>query len=102
MGTPRGHELKDPIGWSVALDTHRLTLLAEMDLLSDVVNDLDLDFSANHAAAESHKNDQRNTRKIREATENLKINLIHPLRVGKRILVLDIDYSQYFICSGAR
>jgi hypothetical protein len=64
-----------------------------MELLSDVVNDLDVDFSANPAAAESHKNDQRNIRKIREATEKLKINLIHPLREGKRLLVLDIDYS---------
>ncbi len=64
-----------------------------MELLSDVVNDLDVDFSANPAAAESHKNDQRNIRKIREASEKLKINLIHPLREGKRLLVLDIDYS---------
>jgi hypothetical protein len=64
-----------------------------MELLSDVVNDLDVDFSANPAAAESHKNDQRNIRKIREATEKLKINLINPLREGKRLLVLDIDYS---------
>lgn len=64
-----------------------------MDLLSDVVNDLDVDFSANPAAAESHKNDQRNIRKIREASEKLNVNLIHPLREGKRLLVLDIDYS---------
>jgi len=64
-----------------------------MELLSDVINDLDVDFAANPAAAESHKNDQRNIRKIREATEKLKINLIHPLREGKRLLVLDIDYS---------
>jgi hypothetical protein len=70
-----------------------LTQLAELELLSDVVNDLDVDFSANPAAAESHKRDQRNIRKIREATANLKINLIHPLREGKRLLVLDIDYS---------
>ena len=65
-----------------------------MELSSDVVNDLDVDFTANPAAAESLKNDQRNIRKIREATEKLKINLIHPLREGKRLLVLDIDYSR--------
>ena len=64
--------------------------------MSDVVNDLDVDFSANPAAADSHKNDQRNIRKIREATEKLKVNLIHPLREGKRLLVLDIDYSLVF------
>ncbi|KAI9446705.1 HAD subfamily IIID h [Lactarius indigo] len=78
VGTPQGRELKDP---------------NQMELLSDVVNDLDVDFTANPAAAESHKNDQRNIRKIREATEKLKINLIHPLREGKRLLVLDIDYT---------
>lgn len=64
-----------------------------MELLSDVVNGLDVDFSANPAAAESLKTDLRNIRKIREATEKLKINIIHPLRDGKRLLVLDIDYS---------
>lgn len=94
MGTPRGHELKDPTRLSVTSRVRPgLTLLAEMELLSDVVNDLDVDFSANPAAAESHRNDQRNIRKIREATANLKINLIHPLREGMRLLVLDIDYS---------
>ena len=64
-----------------------------MELLSDVVNGFDVDFSANPAAAESHKTDLRNIRKIREATEKLKINIIYPLREGKRLLVLDIDYS---------
>jgi len=78
VGTPQGRELKDP---------------NRMELLSDVVNDLDVDFSAEPAAAESHKNDQRNIRKIREATEKLQINLINPLREGKRLLVLDIDYT---------
>jgi len=64
-----------------------------MELLSDVVNGLDVDFSTNPAAAESLKTDLRNIRKIREAAEKLKINIIHPLREGKRLLVLDIDYS---------
>jgi ubiquitin-like domain-containing CTD phosphatase 1 len=94
VGTPRGHELKDPTRLSATSHAPPgLTLLAELELLSDVVNDLDVDFSANPAAAELHRNDQRNIRKIREATANLKINLIHPLREGKRLLVLDIDYS---------
>jgi len=84
VGTPQGRELKDP---------------SRMELLSDVVNDLDVDFSANPAAAESHKNDLRNIRKIREATEKLKINFINPLREGKRLLVLDIDYSLVSYCS---
>jgi ubiquitin-like domain-containing CTD phosphatase 1 len=97
VGTPRGHELKDPSRLSVISHArawaNAFSFAAELELLSDVVNDLDVDFSSNPSAAESHKNDQRNIRKIREATANLKINLIHPLREGKRLLVLDIDYS---------
>jgi ubiquitin-like domain-containing CTD phosphatase 1 len=76
-----------------------------------VVNDLDVDVSENPAAAAAYKNDQRNIRKVKEATKKLqvekftnsahdvllhtmKVNIIHPLREGKRLLVLDIDYSK--------
>ena len=57
------------------------------------MNDLDIDFSANPAAAQTYINDQRNQRKIRECTQALEVNIIHPLREGKRLLVLDLDYS---------
>ncbi|KAL6301591.1 HAD IIID h [Sparassis latifolia] len=76
VGTPEGHEIKDP-----------------SQFLPDVVNDLDIDISANPAAAAAYINDQRNLRKIREHTRKLHINIIHPLREGKRLLVLDIDYT---------
>lgn len=39
-------------------------------------------------------NDQRNRRKVQEHTKKLTVNLINPLREGKRLLVLDIDYSE--------
>ncbi|PCH37715.1 HAD IIID h [Wolfiporia cocos MD-104 SS10] len=78
IGTPQGHEIKDP---------------SQVDFLPDVINDLDVDFSANPAAAEEYINDLRNQRKVREHTQKLKINIIHPLREGKRLLVLDIDYT---------
>jgi ubiquitin-like domain-containing CTD phosphatase 1 len=65
-----------------------------LEFLPDVVNDLDVDFADNPAAAAVYKNDQRNIRKVKEATEKLQINIIHPLRDGKRLLVLDIDYSK--------
>ena len=65
----------------------------ELENLPDVVNDLDVDFSDNLDASAAYKNDQRNIRKIKEATNNLNVNLIHPLRPGKKLLVLDIDYS---------
>ena len=65
----------------------------ELDFLPDVINDLDFDVSENPFVAAANRNDQRNIRKVREATQNLQVNLIHPLREGKRLLVLDIDYS---------
>ncbi|CAE6504067.1 unnamed protein product [Rhizoctonia solani] len=35
--------------------------------------------------------DQRNLRKISEAAQSLSLNLIYPLRPGKKLLVLDFD-----------
>ncbi|RDX56440.1 HAD subfamily IIID h [Lentinus brumalis] len=78
VGTPQGHEIKDP---------------HELEFLPDVINDLDVDFSANPAAAASYINDKRNRRKVQEHTKKLNINIINPLREGKRLLVLDIDYT---------
>ncbi|KAG6330807.1 hypothetical protein ID866_8284 [Astraeus odoratus] len=79
IGTPAGDEIKDP---------------SRLESLPDVVNDLDVDFTENPQAAARYKNDPRNIRKIREATAKLQINIIHPLREGKRLLVLDLDYSK--------
>jgi ubiquitin-like domain-containing CTD phosphatase 1 len=78
IGTPQGNEIKDP---------------SQLEFLPDVVNDLDVDFSDNPAAAAAYRNDQRNIRKIKEATKKLNVNIIHPLREGKKLLVLDIDYT---------
>ena len=64
-----------------------------LEFLPDVVNDLDIDFSADPKAAAAYANDQRNLRKIREHTAKLKVNVMAPLREGRRLLVLDIDYS---------
>jgi hypothetical protein len=55
---------------------------------------LDVDFSEDLAASDAYKNDQRNIRKVKEATEQLELNIIYPLREGKKLLVLDIDYSE--------
>ena len=64
-----------------------------LEFLPDVINDLDVDFSADPKAAAAYANDQRNLRKIREHTTKLTVNTMAPLREGKRLLVLDIDYS---------
>jgi len=78
IGTPEGAEIKDP---------------SQLEFLPDVVNDLDVDFTENPAAAMAYLNDQRNIRKVKEISKGLEINIIHPLRPGKRLLVLDIDYT---------
>jgi ubiquitin-like domain-containing CTD phosphatase 1 len=67
----------------------------ELEALPDFVNDLDVDFTENPAASHSYQQDTRNIRKVKEATENLKVNIIYPLRPGKKLLVLDIDYSAW-------
>ncbi|KAH7889527.1 HAD-like domain-containing protein [Phlebopus sp. FC_14] len=78
VGTPAGDEIKDP---------------SQLESLPDVVNDLDVDVTANPFIAASYLNDQRNIRKVKEASNKLRVDLIHPLRQGKRLLVLDIDYT---------
>ncbi|KAJ7632993.1 HAD subfamily IIID h [Roridomyces roridus] len=78
IGTPEGNEIKDP---------------SHLENLPDVINDLDIDLSQDPAASAAYRNDQRNIRKVKEATDALKIDIIHPLRQGKKLLVLDIDYT---------
>lgn len=98
IGTPQGDEIKDPsrkydIRVSSAKAGESSHIFTEIEFLPDVVNDLDVDFSADPKAAAAYANDQRNLRKIREHTAKLKVDIIFPLRPGKRLLVLDIDYS---------
>ena len=61
-----------------------------------MVNDLDIDLAIDPVTAAAYINDQRNLRKIREHTAKLQLNIINPPRPGKRLLVLDIDYSGFF------
>lgn len=96
IGTPEGDEIRDPSrsyipppGCHSPPEDH-----TELEFLPDVVNDLDVDFSEDLAASDAYKNDQRNIRKVNEATAQLELNIIHPLREGKKLLVLDIDYSE--------
>jgi len=78
VGTPIGDELKDP---------------SQLAYLPDIFNDLDIDFSQYPEAAAQYANDRRNQRKVREATSKLQVNIMEPLRPGKKLLVLDIDYT---------
>ncbi|KAJ7172051.1 HAD subfamily IIID h [Mycena filopes] len=78
IGTPEGDEIKEP---------------SKLEFLPDVVNDLDRDFTEDPVASAAYRNDQRNIRKVKQATDALNIDIIHPLRPGKKLLVLDIDYT---------
>ena len=82
VGTPVGAEFKE----------------VSEDLLPDVVNDLDLQLDASSAEAKSMAQDKRNLRKIQEAVKNLNISIMYPLRPGKKLLVLDLDYSKALVC----
>lgn len=68
----------------------------ELEDTPDVFNDLDLDFSENLQATQAYLKDKRNQRKIQEVTDALRgtVHLMNPLREGKKLLVLDIDYSE--------
>jgi len=76
------------------LNTLTLFLVLE---LPDIVNDLDIDFASNPEAAAKVQNDRRNLRKIREVVESTNINIMNPLREGKNLLVLDLDYSKHHL-----
>ncbi|KDQ14547.1 hypothetical protein BOTBODRAFT_32687 [Botryobasidium botryosum FD-172 SS1] len=77
VGTPMGQELKE---------------LSEYES-PDVFNDLDLDITTEAAAIEAFAKDRRNIRKVKEATAKLKLEVMNPPREGKRLLVLDLDYT---------
>ena len=76
MGTPVGKELQ-----------------ARGDDTPDVMNDFDVDVSQYPDLMNSFANDQRNIRKVREATQNLEVHIMNEPREGKPLLVLDLDYS---------
>ena len=100
VGTPQGHEIKDPngvLGFTCRIEIRALISChcgLELLNLPDVVNDLDVDLAIDPVAAAAYLNDQRNLRKVREHTAKLQLNIINPPRPGKRLLVLDIDYSK--------
>ncbi|KAK0211162.1 HAD subfamily IIID h [Desarmillaria ectypa] len=79
VGTPEGDEIKDP---------------SALETLPDIVNDLDLDVLLMDLTARNrYLTDPRNARKVKEYTSKTHINIIHPVRPGKKLLVLDIDYT---------
>jgi len=57
------------------------------------MNDLDIDVSEYPELMQAFANDQRNTRKIKEAAKELEIHIMNEPREGKHLLVLDLDYT---------
>ncbi|KAG0054497.1 hypothetical protein BGZ83_011091 [Gryganskiella cystojenkinii] len=72
MGTPEAKVIKAP------------------ETLPDVLNDLDEDYTPDDEAFASMAANQKNLKSI---TAKCDINIMHPLRTGKRLLVLDLDYT---------
>ena len=57
---------------------------------TDMLKDIDIDVAA---LAWIYQKDPRTRRKIAEATNKLNLNIMYPLREGKKLAVLDLDYS---------
>ncbi|KAG0245409.1 hypothetical protein BGW41_000036 [Actinomortierella wolfii] len=72
MGTPEANVLKQP------------------EVMPDVYNDLEEDYVPDDETFANHALNQKNLKKVIEKCE---INLMHPLRPGKKLLVLDLDYT---------
>ena len=69
--------------------------LAEESDQKDSESDVDLaDLIKNNDLVSALVNDIANRQNVENATKNLSVNVIHPLREGKKLLVLDIDYSE--------
>ncbi|KAI6028562.1 HAD-like domain-containing protein [Pisolithus orientalis] len=65
------------------LETKSKTPPVKLESLPDVVNDLDVDVTGKPSSCSEFEKQRRNS----------KSNLINPLREGKRLLVLDLDYT---------
>lgn len=88
--------------------SNRITLMmvgtAEKDIIlydaekeeSDVLNDLDVDYSDVDFTTQ-----RQVLNKLRSVTDQTVINFIHPLREGKPLLVLDLDYTLFDMKSTA-
>lgn len=58
---------------------------------------LDIDYSPGQIAAFKGAQMIRNERKLREGSETFSANMMHTPRLGKKLLVLDLDYCQSFL-----
>ncbi|KAI9280946.1 HAD-like domain-containing protein [Umbelopsis sp. AD052] len=65
----------------------------QVDTLPDVLNDLEYDyFPSDHP---THLDQAKVQKKLKETTEKTTIRMINPLREGKKLLVMDLDYTLF-------
>ncbi|KAF9124385.1 hypothetical protein BGW39_008246 [Mortierella sp. 14UC] len=72
MGTPEAKVIKAP------------------EVMPDVLNDLEEDYTPDDEAFASMAQNQKS---LRSTIAKCDINIMHPLRPGKKLLVLDLDYT---------
>ncbi|KAF9923965.1 hypothetical protein FBU30_005985 [Linnemannia zychae] len=72
MGTPEAKVIKAP------------------EVLPDVLNDLEEDYTPDDEAFASMAQNQKS---LKSTIAKCDINIMHPLRPGKKLLVLDLDYT---------
>ncbi|KAJ3017284.1 hypothetical protein HKX48_003638, partial [Thoreauomyces humboldtii] len=65
----------------------------EPEVMPEVLNDLDFDFD--YAPEGDAKGEVANQRKLLEYTEKTNISIINDFRPGKKLLVLDLDYTLF-------
>ncbi|KAJ3178972.1 hypothetical protein HDU87_003241 [Geranomyces variabilis] len=65
------------------------------ETLPEVLNDLDFDFLDYVPKDDSQKNDAKNIASLNEYAAKTKITVFNPLREGKKMLVLDLDYTLF-------
>lgn len=66
--------------------------------ISDVLNDLDVDYS--RSAVDMAK-DHTNIRRLQHVIASTEVAIMHPPRPGKKLLVLDLDYTLFDMKSSA-
>ena len=67
-----------------------------MDLVDDnVVNDLDIDYSASTSASFTPWTELENVHSLQKVTKDTQINIINDLRPAKKLIVFDLDYTLF-------
>eukprot|EP00656_Telonema_subtile_P019028 TRINITY_DN20339_c0_g1_i3.p1 TRINITY_DN20339_c0_g1~~TRINITY_DN20339_c0_g1_i3.p1 ORF type:complete len:354 (-),score=83.71 TRINITY_DN20339_c0_g1_i3:222-1283(-) len=67
--------------------------------IPQLINDLDYEPSTEGGSSDRNMWNAPATSKLEERVQSCEVNIMHPLREGKKLLVLDLDYTM-FDCKG--